>query len=195
MDSLFLNFLKRAVLVPLLAAAIVAGGFMFIGTKAAAESNVEPSKPESSVNLTGYTVKSYKTFDELKQGNYVCALSCESAWEGEKAVLFSESDGNSITMSKNSVEPWNKGGVLIIGNNTDAQFKGLHNAVNGDTVEVSFYDNGSYSYTVKKVIPCAEEEKLNSFVKNNTLVLCLSYNNFTNLGNAYFYRVVIAERN
>ena len=196
MDSLTVNFIKRAIIVPLIAALLTAALLVTAGPRITAKSEVAKNNETTqvqSLDLTGYSVKSYKTFKQLKSGDLAATIKCDNIGFGEKAVVFDISDKRYITMNKASSEPWNNGGVLFMGNNTSEQFKELHAAQKGDEFVVSFYDNNAYTYKLKKIIPCATAKELTSYIKDNTLVLCLQYNDFKDLGNSYYYQVYIAE--
>ena len=196
MDSLTVNFIKRAIIVPLIAALLTAALLVTAGPRITAKSEVAKNNETTqvqSLDLTGYSVKSYKTFKQLKSGDLAATIKCENIGFGEKAVVFDISDKRYITMNKARSEPWNNGGVLFMGNNTSEQFKELHAAQKGDEFVVSFYDNDAYTDKLKKIIPCATAKELTSYIKDNTLVLCLQYNDFKDLGNSYYYQVYIAE--
>lgn len=196
MNSLFVNFIKRAIIVPLLVSCIAAALILFAGPRAVARTNAaaDNSSASESLDLTGYSLKSYSSFNQLKSGDLVATIKCENILLGEKAVIFDSSDKSNIVMHKASVEPWNKGGVLFVGANTSDQFKLLHDAEIGEKFVVSFYDNDTYTYKLKRIIPCAEAKELTSYIKENRLVLCLQYNDFKDLGNSYYYQVFIAEK-
>lgn len=196
MRTLLVNFIRRAIVVPLVAAVLAAAFLIFVGPRAIAKSSVPVAETAviESVDLTGYALRSYDTFKQLKSGDFVATIKCEKIAFGEKAVVYDSSEKSNIVMHKLSTEPWNNGGVMFIGANTSEQFKDLHNAKAGDKFVVSFYDNETYTYKLKKIIPSADAKELTSYIKDNTLVLCLQYNDFKDLGNKYFYQVFIAER-
>jgi len=198
MDSLFINFIRRAVVVPLVAAVITVAVLVTIGPRAVAKTgdNLPDSTEQvATLDLTEFSLKSYKKFKQLKPGDLVATVECENISLGETAVVYDSSDKNNAVMHKASVEPWdNNGGVLFIGANTSDQFKQLHLAEVGEKFTVSFYDNEKYTYKLKKIIPSEEAKNLTSYIKDNTLVLCLQYNDFKDLGNSYYYQVFIAEK-
>lgn len=196
MDSLFLNFLKRAFLVPILVAALAAGAItVAVPVLAAHSTRIEAAEKtaEQSVDITKYTLHSYKNFKELAEGNLVGTIRCENISLGQKAIIYSKAEKSNIVLNKASVEPWKKGGVLLVGSNTSEQFKVLHNAKKGDVFTVSFYDNDEYRYKLKKQYNSVQEKDLTSYIAKDTLVLCVPYNDFTDLGNAFYYRVYVAE--
>lgn len=196
MNSLLVNFIKRAIIVPLIAAIITTAVLIFAGPRMIAKTSVSVGEVPSSqsLDLTGYSLKSYNTFKQLKSDDLVATIKCEKIGLNEKAVVYDSSEKSNIVMNKASVEPWNGGGVLFVGANTSEQFKSLHNAEVGAKFTVSFYDNETYTYKLKKIIPSAQAKELTSFIEDNRLVLCLQYNDFKDLGNSYYYQVFIAER-
>ena len=157
MDSLFLNFLKRAFLVPILVAALAAGAITVAVPVLAAHSTrieAEEKTAEQSVDITKYTLHSYNNFKELAEGNLVGTIRCENISLGEKAIIYSKAEKSNIVLNKASVEPWKKGGVLLVGSNTSEQFKVLHNAKKGDVLEVTIEgeDEEEYYEKLKKLV-------------------------------------------
>lgn len=196
MGSLFFNFIKRAIIVPLLAAALVSGIVILAASNAvaASEINVSDGVSRKPLDITSYSTRDYKSFSQLKPGEFVGTVKCDAIGLSERAILFSESESSDIKMHKQSVEPWKNGGILIVGANTDEQLRAFHYAEKGDVVTISLYDNGSYDYKIKKILPCENDKTIASHIAENRLVVCLPYNDFTDLGNACFYQVFIAVK-
>ncbi len=196
MNSLVFNFIKRAVIVPVVCAALAAAVLIFAGPRAVAKTAAVGNKTSNTVktlDITAFSAKSYEGFSELKSGDFIGSVSSEDIGFGEKAISYHAAEDGSIIMSKASKEPWNGGSLLLIGANTSDSFKPLHRCQIGDTFKVSFYNKDVYTYRLTKILPCEEEKKLSSHLGENRLLLCLQYYDFTNLGNDYFYQVFVAE--
>ncbi len=192
MLSLVLNFLKRALIVPLALLLIaVAAVSAFLPRLNLAS---VPTAQGREINLSSYTLVNYKAFDSLGEDNYVGKLTSEDFDLGEIAVLKSSDNSTGVRMLKSSKEPWNGGGVILVGKNIFNQFKLLHNAKKGDTVTFEFYNNDSYNYKISKIVPNVRAKELNSYLKDNLLVMCVPYNDFGNLGDSYLYTVYVAQK-
>ena len=109
MDSLTVNFIKRAIIVPLIAALLTAALLVTAGPRITAKSEVAKNNETTqvqSLDLTGYSVKSYKTFKQLKSGDLAATIKCENIGFGEKAVVFDISDKRYITMNLTVILPF-----------------------------------------------------------------------------------------
>lgn len=193
MDGLVLNFIKRAFIVPIIATVIVIAGISLAVPKMAA-STQENSISVPQIDMSGYSLVDYDSFDELEAGSYIGSVSSD-ALSINAAITYSlDSSKSSVLLNDISGEPWNDGCVILNGANTSAQFKQLHHAVIGDEINVDFYSNDNYTYKITEISYGNTDKDISSFKQNNTLVMCLPYNNFDDLGNSYYYAVYVAEK-
>lgn len=193
MTSLNLNFIKRAFIVPIIATVIVIAAIFVIAPKMA-ESTQSTVSSVSKIDLSGYSLVEYDSFDELEPGAYIGSISSD-AFDINAAVTYSlDSTKSSVLLNDMSSEPWNNGCIILNGSNTSSQFKNLHHAEIGDEVVVDFYSNNNYTYKITDISYGNAEDDIASFKQNNTLIMCLPYNNFDDLGNSYYYAVYVAEK-
>ena len=109
-------------------------------------------------------------------------------------VLYQSTKPKYASLTKASSEPWNGGCAVVFGSNTKSQFNSLHSAKIGDTVDFEFFSHDIYSYKITQIIHNQTEKDIKKIGGKNTLVMCLSYNDFSNSGNSYFYTVYVAEQ-
>ena len=193
MGSLIFNFIKRAVVVPILVTAVVIAAIMFFVPDKVAQSNTTAAVSIAEINLNDYSVKDYKKLSELRSDDYVGSIECADIALPKKALVFDAESKNDISVIKGSVEPWNKGGMVIVGANTVNQFNSLHNVRKGDIFKVEFYGNKTYSYTVKKIVTGARQKELGSYLSEKTIAVAVPYNDFSDINGDSFYTVYIAK--
>ena len=190
MISLLLNFFKRAIAVPLIvciAAVIAVTAIPNIGAGTSDNGKL------SEVDISLYSAKQYDRFKELESDSYAGLLFSEDFSFGKIPVLYDVENQNTVSVVKGSGEPWNGGSMLIVGKNSEAQFKGLKRAKKGDTIVFDSYSNTEVSFTVKSIVTGVRENELKSYMKQGKLVLAYPYNDFSDLGNAYYYTLLIAR--
>lgn len=197
MNRLKSSYIKRAVIYPL----FVLAGLIIIATivvpKFIASLPVATDKVHA---VTQYNVEDYDmfpakydSFSKLKHNRFVGWLSSEDAALGCAITYDSENEEtNAASLIKGSTEPWNNGCVMIIGKNTDAEFRNLHKAEIGDVVDVEFYENSTYSYKISSVEYIVSRDGIKDLKKKNSLLMCLPYKNFEK-DNSYFYTVYVAD--
>ena len=81
---------------------------------------------------------------------------------------------------------------MIIGDNSDIEFRNLHKATVGDVVTVDFYAKDSYSYKIKQIEVNITKDEIADYKADNRLILCKPYKNFEQDG-TYFYSIYIAD--
>lgn len=190
MLSLTLNFLKRAVFVPLLlSAAFIAALWVMPPIQADDGNNTVLSK----VDISQYTARQYNRFEELERDDYAGALFSRDFAFGEVPVLYNVEHANTASLAKGSGEPWNGGSMLVTGKNADNQFKKLHAAQKGDTVVFEPYSQNGFTFTITQIQHGVREAELKKYLKKGSLVLAYPYNDFSNLGNAVYYTVIVAQ--
>lgn len=192
MNSLTFNFIKRAIIVPVAVTAAFVAILAFTLPGVVARSQNSSSSSET-VQQMNYERVDYKKFSELKDNTYVGYISSSDFSLGTN-VLMNSSKANCVSLSKDSTEPKNDGCLIIFGDNVKTQFKNLHLADTGDTVELELNGRNKYEYKIKKIIHNKTKEDISAYKKADSLIMCLSYNDFTNLGNSYLYTLYVAER-
>lgn len=197
MNRLKSSYIKKAVVYPL----FVLAGLIIIATivvpKFIASLPVATDKIHAvtQYNVEDYDMfpKKYSSFSELKHNRFVGWLSSEDVALGCAVTYDSEEEStNASSLLKDSTEPWNNGCAMIIGKNTDAEFRNLHKAKVGDTVDVEFYKNGTYTYKISSIENMVARDEIKNFKKENSLLMCLPYKDFKN-ENSYFYTVYVAK--
>ncbi len=185
MRSMVMSFVKRAVIVPLLMAAIsVAGLFIFLSvTSDLQEGEINNSSPV-------FQTVQFSKLSELSEGDYVGKLNF-----GEKSydITYIESGSDSIVADEVSSEPWNKGAVIIEGTSAMSQLGAFRSAKAGDTVTLEFYLKGKYQYKITGVKSGLTLSDIHKSKKDNTLLICRSYNDFSSGGNSKLYAVYSAK--
>jgi sortase (surface protein transpeptidase) len=191
MNSLTFNFIKRAFIVPIAVTLIVILGILVGVPKIVSAQSSTNSV--TKIDLSGYSLAEYSEFKQLKESDYVGSISSESLGINSAITYSLDSDKNTILLSQSSKEPWNNGSVILVGDNSNSQFKSLHSSEVGDEITINFYSNDKYVYKITDVEFGKTLEDIDSYNKKNTLVMFLPYNNFEDLGNSYYYAVYIAE--
>ena len=194
MTSFVFNFLKRALIIPLALAAVVTVAVVALVPKYCNFNNESAGAyTVQALDLSQYEVEEYTAFSELDGGALVGGIKSDSVGFGENAIINNSSENGSIRLSKVSTEPWNNGAVVLIGKNTENGFKSLHQADVGDTLTLNCFSNGEYSYKITDIKTNLTESELEALAKENTLVAAVSYNDFSKLGESFFYTAFIAE--
>lgn len=174
------SFIKRAVIIPVLLTVVcVAGLLLFVNYGLTAS---EPETQDTSVN---YRMTEYKKFSDLDEGVYVGSLRFNKT---ENDITYAESYANSLVLDSESVEPSQKGAVIIIG--SGSQLDVFRDAKKGDTVSFDMYSNDSYDYKIQSIrygLTLDEVRSLNM----NGLIICRSYTDFS-ADKAKLYAVYIA---
>ena len=135
----------------------------------------------------------YNVFSELNHNRFIGWLSSEDVALGCAVTFDSENENsNAASLLKGSTEPWNNGCVMIIGNNSDAEFRNLHKAKIGDKIDIEFYKNGTYHYQINSIEYIVSRDEIKDFSDKNKLIMCLPYKNFEK-DNAFFYTVYTAD--
>ena len=194
MASLLFNFFKRAIVVPVVVTAIVIGIIYAFAPKFINEEKNRVPASNETVNLSEYDVKDYNNFDELKHGGYIGKISCKSVDIGELPVVYARQTKKAVYAIESSSEPWNGGGMLIIGYDTFEQFAKLYNSEKGDKVTLEFYSKDTYNYKIESKVTGVRENELKNFIEEDKLILAVPYNDFSNLGNSYFYTLYVARK-
>ena len=190
MKSLRLTFFVRGILIPILFTVAVIAAISI--TEPVIESRSQTVYSGSGSKQGSYEKTQYELFKELDADSPIGYITSED-FELSANVLYKTTKANSTSLSKASTEPWNGGCVVVFGNNTKSQFKALHSAGIGDTVKFEFYNHDKYAYRINRIKHNMTESDIKELNEENTLVMCLSYNDFSDLGNSYFYTVYVAE--
>lgn len=197
MNKLKSEYIKKAVIIPLLVLAVLILAATFIVPKFIDSLPVGTDKVHA---VTQYNVEEYdlfpteySKFDELAHNRFVGWLSSEDVALGCAVTYDSENeDSKASSLIKGSTEPWNDGCVMIIGKNTDNEFRNLHKAKIGDEVEVEFYKNNTYKYQISDIEYTVSRDEIKNYKNKNSLIMCLPYKNFDKNGE-YYYTVFVAD--
>ena len=194
MASLLFNFFKRAIIVPVVVTALVIGSIYAFSPTFITEGTQRTVSTGENIDLSDYKVKEYSSFKQLKPGDYIGTVSCKSVDLGETPIVYISKNEKAVYAIDGSVEPWNGGSILIIGNDVYSQFLKLYNSEKGDKVSVNFYSGDTYNYKIEKKVAGVTESELKNYIKDGKLVLAVPYNDFSNLGTSFFYFLYIAGR-
>lgn len=197
MNKLKSEYIKKAVIIPLLVLAVLILAATFIVPKFIDSLPVGTDKVHA---VTQYNVEEYdlfpteySKFDELTHNRFVGWLSSEDVALGCAVTYDSENeDSKAASLIKGSTEPWNDGCVMVIGKNTDNEFRNLHKAKIGDEVEVEFYKNNTYKYQISDIEYTVSRDEIKNYKNKNSLIMCLPYKNFDKNG-GYYYTVFVAD--
>lgn len=194
MNSLRINFILKAFVIPIAITAIIASSLTLVYFPRVIEkSNATATLKVSDVDISKYSITEYNSFKDLRELNYVASVENDEL--GIKCpVLYLNSDSNDAAhMLDGSVEPWANGSMAIVGENLNSQFKRLHGATIGDEFTVDFYSNEQYTYRITKIEYNKTEEDVKSYMGNRNLVLGLQYNDFSGAEDSYLYIVYVAQ--
>lgn len=197
MNRLKSSYIMRAVVYPLLVLAVLIITATFVVPKFIDSLPVATDKVHA---VTQYNVKDYdmfptkyNEFSELNHNRFIGWLSSEDVALGCAVTFDSENENsNAASLLKGSTEPWNNGCVMIIGKNSDAEFRNLHKAKIGDKIDIEFYRNGTYHYQINSIEYIVSRDEIKDFSDKNKLIMCLPYKNFEK-DNDFFYTVYTAD--
>lgn len=197
MNRLKSSYIMRAVVYPLLVLAVLIITATFVVPKFIDSLPVATDKVHA---VTQYNVKDYDMFptkyngfSELNHNRFIGWLSSEDVALGCAVTFDSENENsNAASLLKGSTEPWNNGCVMIIGKNSDAEFRNLHKAKIGDEIDIEFYKNGIYHYQINSIEYIVSRDEIKDFSDKNKLIMCLPYKNFEK-DNDFFYTVYTAD--
>lgn len=197
MNRLKSSYIMRAVVYPLLVLAVLIITATIVVPKFIDSLPVATDKVHA---VTQYNVKDYdmfptkyNEFSELNHNRFIGWLSSEDVALGCAVTFDSENENsNAASLLKGSTEPWNNGCVMIIGKNSDAEFRNLHKTKIGDEIDIEFYKNGTYHYQINSVEYIVSRDEIKDFSDKNKLIMCLPYKNFEK-DNAFFYTVYTAD--
>ncbi|MDO4363898.1 MAG: sortase [Clostridia bacterium] len=197
MNRLKSSYIMRAVVYPLLILAVLIITATFVVPKFIDSLPVATDKVHA---VTQYNIKDYdmfptryNKFSELNHNRFIGWLSSEDIALGCAVTFDSENENsNAASLIKGSTEPWNNGCVMVIGKNTDDEFRNLHKAQIGDKVDIEFYKNGTYHYQISDIEYIVSRDEIKDFSDKNKLVMCLPYKNFEK-DNDFFYTVYTAD--
>lgn len=197
MNRLKSSYIMRAVVYPLLVLAVLIITATIIVPKFIESLPVATDKVQA---VTQYNVKDYdmfptkySKFSELEHNRFIGWLSSEDVALGCAVTYNSENENsNAASLLKGSTEPWNNGCVMIIGKNTDNEFRNLHKAKIGDKIDIEFYKNDTYHYQISDVEYIVSRDEISNFKGKNKLIMCLPYKNFEK-DDEFFYTVYTAD--
>ena len=190
MNSLVFNFIKKGIIIPLAITALFIAGIAVVAPELG--KRYQTTYPAQVSQQLEYEKIDYDLFKDLKSDDTIGYMSSDDISLSSN-ILFNTQKANYASLSKKSSEPWNNGCVIVFGNNVISQFKSLHNAGIGNKIDFEIYGHDKYTYKITKIVHNQTQEDIEAFKQDNTLIMCLSYNDFSNLGNSYFYTLYIAE--
>lgn len=197
MNRLKSSYIMRAVVYPLLVLAvlIITATFVvpkFIESLPVATDKIHAVKQYNVKDYDMFPTK-YNEFSELNHNRFIGWLSSEDVALGCAVTFDSENENsNAASLLKGSTEPWNNGCIMIIGKNSDAEFRNLHKAKIGDKIDIEFYKNGTYHYQINSIEYIVSRDEIKDFSDKNKLIMCLPYKNFEK-DNDFFYTVYTAD--
>lgn len=197
MDNLKSAYLKKALFFPLVVIAvllILAAVFVptIISRIPVATDKTEAVKVYDASQYDFY-LKDYDSFEDLRLNRFIGWLSSDDIALGCPVSFASENEDTDLaSLLEGSTEPWNNGCVVIIGDNTDQEFRNLHKAGVGDKVTVDFHSNDSYTYKITETYMNKTKDEINDYKRDNTLIMCRPYKNFAKDGD-FYYAVYVAD--
>lgn len=157
--------------------------------------SINPTGAVLDYDESDYYLVNYKNFGDLRLNNFVGWLSSDDIALG-CAITYKSEDENTTAASllERSSEPWNDGTLVIVGDNTDREFRNLHKATINNEFTIEFHKHDSYTYAVKDIVPIVDKEEINKYMKDSDAILCLPYNDFSKLGSEYFYTIYLCDQ-
>ena len=185
--SILINFIKRAVVVPIILTAItICGVYVFDYNESGKQSTTPKSTPV-------YNVQEFEMFSQLEEGSYVGKLRSESLNFSSDITAF-ESVSSSLVLNESSKEPWKNGSVILIGTSAKNQLAVFRGAKKGDKLSLEIYVNDKLEYTITDIEYGLHYEELEKLSGKDKLFVCRSYNDFSNLSKSKLYAVYSAEK-
>ncbi|MBQ9517022.1 MAG: hypothetical protein IJR60_02990 [Eubacterium sp.] len=190
MKSMGFNFIKRAVIIPLVLA-VIAAALVLAAVKFAPERLTEDQNEQ-----TTYSVQEVQEFSKLQSGDYVGRLVFADGTE--RAVTFDESTGNTLVLLQKSKEPWKNGSAVIRGTGVSAQLGELRHLKQGDTFTFDIGKRGGFEYEITDVASGVSAKDASAYTgqkgKAKMLYLCRSYNDFSSADKTKLYVVYTARQ-
>ena len=190
MKQLRLTHIIRGIVIPIVVAVVFTAAIFAL--EPFMESAMQTNYSAAVSQKNEYEKVKYNSFKELKTDNAVGFLS-SGEFEFSTNVLYNTTKAKYSTLSKLSTEPWNGGCVVVYGSNVRTQLGYLENAQVGNKVTFDFYNQDKYTYKITKILNNQTDEDIKALRKDNALLMCVAYNDFSNLGSSYFYTVYVAE--
>ena len=199
MTSLMFNFVKRAIIIPILLLVIVVVCIYLVVPRMLNTANAAPStetvEDADIVDLSySYDTVEYDSFNKLGQGNYVGTIECANVGMSKIAIVYDDDQKNAVSTFTGSREPWKNGSIAIITNDISSDLSKIYNAEKGDEIKVDFFSNNEYTYTLEKKVIGKTEKDIKSYMNGTDLVICVPYNNFSDLSNSFYYTIYIARK-
>ena len=137
MNDLKSSYIKKAVVFPLVTVAVLIVIAALAVPKIIASLPVATDKTQAVKTYNAkdydYYLREFDSFDDLRLNRFVGWISSDDAALGCAVTYNSENeDTDAASLMPESAEPWNNGCVMIVGDNTDGEFRNLHKAVVGD---------------------------------------------------------------
>lgn len=196
MDKLKSSYIKKGIIFPLVTIIVLIILSVIFVPKII---NMIPTGTDATQAITQYNANDYylvdyKNFEDLRLNNFVGWLSSDDIALGCAVTYKSEDEGTTASsLLERSSEPWNDGTVVIIGENSDREFRNLHKATINNEFTIDFHQHDSYTYKIKEIIPTRTKSEINDYMDESDAILCLPYNDFSKFGNEYFYTIYLAE--
>lgn len=197
MNKLKSTYLKKALFFPLvIVAIIIILSAVFVPTiienLPVATDKTEAVKVYDASKYDFY-LKDFDSFDELRLNRFVGWLSSEDVAIGCPVSYASEDEDTDLaSLVEGSTEPWKNGCMVIIGDNSDEEFRNFHKANLGNKVTFDIYSNDSYTYKITDIKVNVTKEEIENYKKDNSLILCRPYKDFKKDGK-FFYAIYIAD--
>lgn len=196
MKGLKSGYIKKAIIFPLSTVVVLAIIATIIVPSLITKipTATDATRGVKEYNADDYYLVNYDNFEDLRLNNFVGWLSSDDIALG-CAVTYKSEDENTTASSllEYSEEPWNNGTIVIIGDNTDREFRNLHKANFNDTFTIEFHKHDTYTYAIKDIVPTRTKDEIKDYIDEGDAILCLPYNDFSKLGSEYFYTLYICK--
>ncbi|MBR3149700.1 MAG: hypothetical protein IKF64_05970 [Eubacterium sp.] len=179
------NFLRRAVIIPLIITAVFLVG-MFIVVKAAPKDEIEVTQ-----NAVTYRTQEFTKLSDLDGGAYVGKIKYA---DYAADITYAESYSNSLFAAEGSTEPWNNGTFILEGTGAQNQLGAFRGAKVGDAVTLEIYSNDSYDYKITNIEYGFTRDDISKLKADGTLFICRSYYDLASGGEKKLYAVYTAKQ-
>lgn len=197
MKKLRSSYIKKATLFPLITivALIIVSIIAVPKLLPMIPTATDATKAVKEYNADDYYLVNYSNFEDLRLNNFVGWLSSDDIALGCAVTYKSENeDTNAASLLSMSTEPWNDGTIVIIGSNTDKEFRNLHKAAINNTFNIEFHQHNNYTYKIKEIIPTKSKDEIKEYTDEADAILCLPYNDFSKFGKEYFYTLYVCDQ-
>lgn len=190
------SYIKKAIIFPVAVVAVLIIIALIAVPKIIARipTATDATRAVTTYNVDDYYLVNYDDFSDLRLNNFVGWLSSDDIALGCAVTYKSEDEGtSSASLLERSSEPWKDGTIVIIGENSDREFRNLHKATINNEFTIEFHQHDSYTYKIKDIVATVDKDEINDYMDKGDALLCRPYNDFSQLGSTYYYTLYVCE--